>query len=264
VNRLALTAVDRLRYSAKHTTRMSHNPAQSHSTEAAVLTWKCLPLLVPILLCGCTHNFDRTALRERLNDKKEPDKIGGRIIIEGNNIVSDRVVKSQFDSRPGEVTNGIKSMARRPEFGAYGNFNELKRVMMRGQPGYGITELGRGTGIHNASKNCSDLECEILGNQVRLAIPPEVPGLKRQMWEKLDQPVTAEFVNFNPSRDAATLSCIPQRKACGGPMINITVPEFRDPPKATDTEQSGLLPQLFGHTPVAPFRGPVISEESQK
>jgi len=33
-----------------------------------VLTWKCLPLLVPVLLSGCAHGFDRNALRERLND----------------------------------------------------------------------------------------------------------------------------------------------------------------------------------------------------
>lgn len=33
-----------------------------------MLTWKCLPILVPILLSGCAHGFDRDALRERLND----------------------------------------------------------------------------------------------------------------------------------------------------------------------------------------------------
>jgi rhombotail lipoprotein len=33
-----------------------------------VLTWKWLPLFVPILLCGCAHGIDRTALQERLND----------------------------------------------------------------------------------------------------------------------------------------------------------------------------------------------------
>jgi hypothetical protein len=33
-----------------------------------VSIWKCLPLLVPVLLCGCVTGFDRDALRERLND----------------------------------------------------------------------------------------------------------------------------------------------------------------------------------------------------
>jgi hypothetical protein len=31
-----------------------------------------LPLVVPVLLCGCTHGFDRDALRERLNDGMLP------------------------------------------------------------------------------------------------------------------------------------------------------------------------------------------------
>ena len=33
-----------------------------------MLTWKYLPLLLPILLFGCAHGIDRNALQERLND----------------------------------------------------------------------------------------------------------------------------------------------------------------------------------------------------
>jgi rhombotail lipoprotein len=33
-----------------------------------VLKYKYLPLFVPVLLCGCAHGFDRSALQERLND----------------------------------------------------------------------------------------------------------------------------------------------------------------------------------------------------
>ena len=33
-----------------------------------MFTWKCLPLIAPILVCGCAQGFDRAALQERLND----------------------------------------------------------------------------------------------------------------------------------------------------------------------------------------------------
>jgi hypothetical protein len=38
-----------------------------------VLTWKCFPLLVPILLCGCARGIDRDAIRERPNNNREPN-----------------------------------------------------------------------------------------------------------------------------------------------------------------------------------------------
>ena len=36
--------------------------------EVAVVVRKQLSLIVPLMLCGCAHGFDRNALRERLND----------------------------------------------------------------------------------------------------------------------------------------------------------------------------------------------------
>jgi hypothetical protein len=36
--------------------------------EVAVLVWKFLPVVVPILLLGCTGGFNRSAIQERLND----------------------------------------------------------------------------------------------------------------------------------------------------------------------------------------------------
>jgi hypothetical protein len=66
------------------------------------VTRKFLPLILPVLLCGCSYSFDRDALRADPTDV--PPQMAprtGRIIIEGSEPTSDRVLISQLDLRTG-------------------------------------------------------------------------------------------------------------------------------------------------------------------